>query len=226
MTDTVRIDLHVHSARSVDGTVPVAAIAAAADAAGLAGFALTDHNTVAGHDELRSAVARYPNLRLLPGVEVSTAVGHVLALGVSEAPTPGRPLAETIEWISAHGGEPVLAHPLRWSHGVGRAAARSARVRAIEVLNGHNSGTANRGARAIARDRGVAGTGGSDAHVLSHLGRTYTEFPRDAVSVEELLEAIRRGRVVPGGTPIALGERLRLFVRTGRLRLARGLGPI
>ncbi len=225
MTDTVRLDLHVHSARSIDGRVPVAVLVARSADVGLAGFALTDHNTVAGHAELAEAGRRRPELRLLPGVEVSTRDGHLLAYGVAAPPPPGRPLAETIAWVTDHGGEPVLAHPLRWSHGVGARLARSADVRALETTNGHNSPRANRQAAGIARSRGLAGTGGSDAHVLPDLGRAYAEVPYEARSVDEILEAIRRGRVTAGGTPLPLGDRLRQLVRTGRLRLGRGLRP-
>ncbi len=226
MTETIRVDLHVHSNRSPDGSVAVDRLVARAPEVGLAGLALTDHNTVAGHVELAAAARDHAGLRLLPGVEVSTVEGHLLAFGVSAAPPAHRPIGETVEWITSRGGEAALAHPLRWSHGVGRGVARSVAVRAIETVNGHNWPGANRRAAAIARERGLSETGGSDAHDLAGLGRTYTEFPADAVTVDQLLEAIRRGRTSGGGSPIPAGDRLRLLLRTGRLRLARGLRPI
>jgi predicted metal-dependent phosphoesterase TrpH len=70
----VRIDLHAHSSRS-DGTDPPALVMARARAAGLDVVALTDHDTVDGH--AAAAAALPPGLTLVPGAEVSCAVGDV-----------------------------------------------------------------------------------------------------------------------------------------------------
>jgi glycosyltransferase involved in cell wall biosynthesis/predicted metal-dependent phosphoesterase TrpH len=42
-------------------------------------------------------------------------------------------------------------------------------------------------------------TAGSDDHGLLNIGRTWTEFPADVASVDDVLEAIRQGRTRPGG---------------------------
>jgi glycosyltransferase involved in cell wall biosynthesis len=42
-------------------------------------------------------------------------------------------------------------------------------------------------------------TGGSDDHGLLNLGRTWTEFPADATTVERVLECLKSGRCRPGG---------------------------
>ncbi|PZF56962.1 phosphatase [Curtobacterium sp. MCSS17_008] len=68
------IDLHAHSSVS-DGTERPAELVAAAAAAGLDGVALTDHDTTAGWDEAAAAVRDRP-MSLLPGLELSTRVGH------------------------------------------------------------------------------------------------------------------------------------------------------
>jgi 3',5'-nucleoside bisphosphate phosphatase len=70
----VRADLHSHSTAS-DGTCPPAQVMRRAGAAGLDVIALTDHDTVAGHDEARRALP--PGLTLLPGMELSCRLdGH------------------------------------------------------------------------------------------------------------------------------------------------------
>jgi predicted metal-dependent phosphoesterase TrpH len=70
----VRADLHSHSNAS-DGTCPPAEVMQRARAAGLDVIALTDHDTVAGHDEARRALP--PGLTLLPGMELSCRLdGH------------------------------------------------------------------------------------------------------------------------------------------------------
>ncbi len=42
-------------------------------------------------------------------------------------------------------------------------------------------------------------TAGSDDHGLLNIGRTWTEFPPDVTSVEQVLDALRKGRCWPGG---------------------------
>lgn len=74
------IDLHSHSTAS-DGVFPPAQVADLAAAAGLAVWALTDHDSVAGIPEAAGAAGRH-GLRLVPGIELSTFIDrreiHVL----------------------------------------------------------------------------------------------------------------------------------------------------
>ncbi len=226
MTEFLRLDLHVHSSRSPDSRLSLEAIVAQLPYAGLKGFALTDHNTVSGLRELGALRDRQPNLLLIPGVEVSTREGHLLAYGVSECPPPHRPVLETLDWVRDHGGEPVLAHPFRLNHGVGRRVASEAPVHTIEVRNGHNSELQNLKAELLAARRSLGATGGSDVHELRDLGRAFTEFPDEVRSVDDVLERLRRGVSSAGGNSLPFAGRLRLSLRTGLLRLGRGLRPI
>jgi predicted metal-dependent phosphoesterase TrpH len=222
----VRLDLHVHSQHSPDSLLTLEAIASRLTSVGLNGFALTDHNTVDGHEELSSLRARFPDLVLVPGVEISTREGHLLAYGVSIAPPSQRPVAETVEWVRDRGGVCVLSHPFRFSHGVGRAVAESACVTAIETVNGHNSPGANRKAADVAARRRLGGTGGSDAHAPVDLGRAHTEFPEGTKTVGEVLGAMRDGRMTAAGRSLTTAGRIRYEWRIAVLRLRRGFRPI
>ena len=226
MTDGPRLDLHVHSRHSPDSRLTLDALASRLPFVELRGFAVTDHNSVRSHEELPELRKRFPGYVFLPGVEVSTADGHLLVYGVSERPPPHRPIAETIDWALARGGVPVLAHPFRWGHGVGRRVATAVRGSGIEVRNGHTSLLANMKAELLAAQRNLVATGGSDVHELRDLGRAFTEFPAEARSTDDLLEALRHGRVTGDGSSLAFAGRLRLGVRTSVLRLGRGLRPI
>lgn len=64
-----KIDLHSHS-RASDGELAPADVAVRAHAAGLAVWALCDHDTVAGLPEAAAAAARV-GLRFVPGIELS-----------------------------------------------------------------------------------------------------------------------------------------------------------
>ncbi|MGA7476787.1 MAG: CehA/McbA family metallohydrolase [Thermoplasmata archaeon] len=222
----VRLDLHVHSRNSPDSSLSVETIASGLASVGLNGFALTDHNTVAGHAELAVVQARFPELVLVPGVEVSTLEGHLLVYGVSEAPPSQRPVVETVEWVRDHRGVSVLSHPFRRAHGVGGAVAESARVNAVETVNGHNSPGANRKAAAVAKRRGLGATGGSDVHALFDLGRAYTEFPEGTAGADAVLRSIREGTQTAGGRSLTLPGRLLYEWRTAVLRMRRGFRPI
>ena len=81
------IDLHSHSTAS-DGEHPAAEVAARAAAAGVAVWALTDHDSLAAIPAAAEAAARH-GMRLVPGIELSCALDrreiHVLGHFVDPA---------------------------------------------------------------------------------------------------------------------------------------------
>ena len=85
MTGRPGYDLHTHSVHS-DGTTRPAAIVAEAAALGLAGVALTDHDTVAGWEEARDAAAAH-GIGFVPGIELTTKhrgkSRHLLGYGIA-----------------------------------------------------------------------------------------------------------------------------------------------
>lgn len=74
-------DLHTHSTAS-DGLLTPAELVHQAAAAGIKYFAVTDHDSTDGLAEARAAAEQYPDLVLIPGIEISTDVpegeAHVL----------------------------------------------------------------------------------------------------------------------------------------------------
>ena len=87
---TERFDLHTHSVYS-DGTTTPAEIAAETARLGLAGFALTDHDTVSGWNEARAAAAEH-GIEFLPAMEITTRYdwrsAHLLAYGLNPESPP------------------------------------------------------------------------------------------------------------------------------------------
>ncbi|MWV63829.1 histidinol-phosphatase [Halorubrum sp. JWXQ-INN 858] len=115
---TVRIDPHVHSEDSYDGHEPVELILEHAADIGLNAVVITDHD-VMGESKRAADLAADYGLIGIPGVEVSTAHGHLLAIGVEEMPPHREPFGETVSWIHDHGGVAVVPHPFQRSrHGV------------------------------------------------------------------------------------------------------------
>jgi hypothetical protein len=112
----LRAAYHVHSTRS-DGSGTVEEIAQAAAASQLDVVILTDHG-----DGTRAPSARYLHgVLCIEAVEVNTADGHVVALGMRPSPYPLAGTARAVvDDIHRLGGMAIAAHPdsprtaLRW----------------------------------------------------------------------------------------------------------------
>jgi len=194
---TLRIDPHVHSEGSYDAHDPVELLLEQAAEIGLDGIVVTDHDVI--HESLRAAeLAPEYGLIGIPGVEVSTNVGHLLAIGVTEMPPRRAPLDETVAWIRNHGGVAVVPHPFQRSrHGIPRRHLVD--CDAVEVFNSWLfTGFRNRRARRFAAERGYPALAASDAHSVPHVGRAFTELVIDDVARTDLdgdavLDGVRSG---------------------------------
>ena len=201
----LKIDLHVHTNYSCDSTITANQVVAYSQMRGLDGVAVTDHDVVTGALEL---VERATKLVVIPGVEVTTSRGHVVALNTTgPIPTKLRP-SETIERIHEAGGIAVAAHPTVFHKGMGKQANSS--FDAMEVINAaafpfflstHLS-------RKLAARFNLPQTAGSDAHHASEIGSAYTviDSKRD---VDSIVHAIAKGKTVPCGNPIQWKQRLK-----------------
>ncbi|WP_410766604.1 CehA/McbA family metallohydrolase [Haloferax sp. DFSO60] len=216
-TLTVRLDPHVHSEGSYDAHDPVELILEQAAEIGLDAVVITDHDVI---DESVRAAQLAPMYGLvgIPGVEVSTADGHLLALGVEKLPPRRRPLDETAQWVHDHGGVAIVPHPFQRSrHGIRkkRLAAYHEKVGrdAFDAIETYNSwlftGYKNRRARRFAARRAYPSVAGSDAHKVGYVGRAYTEIEipdvsRASLTADDILDAIREGstRVQGRRTPL------------------------
>ena len=89
-----RVDLHLHSVAS-DGRLSPPEIVRKSAELGLRVIALTDHDTVEGIASFLETAEAFPQLKAIPGVEVSSDVpyGKVHVLGYFIDHTDGRLLA-------------------------------------------------------------------------------------------------------------------------------------
>ena len=105
-------------------------------------------------------------------------------------------LARVVEACEKHDAVAVPCHPGRPK--VGMAAhiehyGIPAGVSIVETMNGGSRGREDDVAKTMAAELGYKGIGGSDAHIVSHIGRSATRFPADVRSEGELVEALRAG---------------------------------
>ncbi|MFB6154740.1 MAG: PHP domain-containing protein [Haloferacaceae archaeon] len=200
------VELHTHSELSHDGRDPVDLLLAQAEAVELDALAVTDHDEINASLEAADAAADY-GLVGIPGMEVTSAAGHVLALGVDELVPAGLSFGETLDRIHRLGGIAVVPHPFQSSrHGVGPHVTGDelASADAIEVYNSRLlTGRANRRAERFAVERDLPMTAGSDAHISEMVGQAITEVDAEERSLDGVLEAIAAGRtsVVGSRTP-------------------------
>lgn len=199
-----RADLQVHSA-SGDGTATAREIFDRVQALGaLDAIAFTDHDDISGALAARELHARGSyDFAFIPGIELTTRAGHLLALWVDRPIRSLRPLDETIAAIHAAGGLAVIPHPFSYlTRSVGqralerllRDADAETRPDGIEVANVSPAGRVT-GAKALRLNREryrLAETGGSDAHFLEAVGSAYTLFR--GRSADDLRRAIVEGR--------------------------------
>ena len=196
------VELHAHSELSYDGRDPVELLLEQAEAVGLDALAVTDHDGIEASLEAAARAQEY-GLIGIPGMEVSSAAGHVLALGVEELVPAGLGFDETLERIRELGGIAVVPHPFQKSrHGVAPhiTAEQLASADAIEVYNSRLfTGRSNRQAEAFAEEHDVPMTAGSDAHIAEMIGQATTEVDAYHPSAESVLDAIREGRTTVVG---------------------------
>lgn len=103
----VRGAIHVHTTRS-DGSGDPGAVAAAAARAGLNFVIFTDHGDATREPDPPRYVE---GVLCIDAVEISTEHGHVLALGMAEAPYPlGGEARDVLEDVERLGGFSIAAH--------------------------------------------------------------------------------------------------------------------
>jgi predicted metal-dependent phosphoesterase TrpH len=185
--------LQVHTDASPCSRASPEDIVEAAVDAELDGLAITNHDTLEGYDAVNALAPE--SLTVIPGVEVTTTQGHLLALDVTEVPPQADPLT-VIHAIHEQEGLAVLSHPfdkLReyYTDNLDRIAAH---IDGVEVLNSrcivpHY----NRNARSFAEQHDLSLTGGSDAHFPMEVGRAYTKCDGP------VLDAIREDSTETGG---------------------------
>ena len=193
----MKIDMHIHSSFSQDGTASPGELLKRCREIGLDGCSITDHNSMDGSLKA-SQLADEAGLVIVRGVEISTSDGHVLAYGISSLIPRGLSLKETVRRIHEQGGIAVAAHPTRFGSGMGTSNAANAGFDAVEVLNGGSSRRGNRIASRLARELQLPVTGGSDAHKIGEIGRAVTVV-EGASSEGEVLKAITEGRSIVQG---------------------------
>ena len=196
------VDPHTHSAASYDGRDPVDLLLKQAAIVGLDAIAVTDHDEIEGGLEAVERAAEH-DLIAIPGAEVTSAAGHVLALGVEELVPAGLPFAETVERIHDLGGIAIVPHPFQESRSGVLANISTDELTVADAIEVYNSrlltGRSNRQARSFAERHDLPMTGGSDAHICEMVGQALTRVDATEPTADGILDAIAAGRTTVEG---------------------------
>jgi predicted metal-dependent phosphoesterase TrpH len=198
----LKIDFHVHTCYSCDSSITLKEVVVFAKKRGLDGVAVTDHNTVKGALKLKTR-----DLLIVPGIEVSTLDGHLLGINVTTSIPAKLGIEETIQRIHDVGGIAVAPHPTAFYKSPPSRSVSS--YDAVEVMNASSVpfSVLTYFSKRLADGLGLPQTGGSDSHYAPEIGSAYTVVEADS-DVDEIVDAIKRGAVVPRGRGIPWKIRL------------------
>lgn len=200
----MKIDTHIHSKYSKDSITPLEDIIRYAQKIGLNAIAITDHDEIKGTWAIQKL--EHEGLTLIPGEEVSSTKGHIVALGINDYVKPLQTPEETVDQIHDNAGIAIAAHPYcYYRSGVGDIV-RSLDVEAMETKNSRFIlGISNYLAKQVSVKNKIPEIGASDAHFVKGIGRCYTEIP-DCDSVDEIIKNIKKGNTKAHGerTPMNL----------------------
>jgi predicted metal-dependent phosphoesterase TrpH len=185
--------LHVHTTYSFDSSIQPKTIVEQLYAHPfIKAVAITDHNRVEGYSKVKQLASAYSDILIIPGVEIATFEGDLIVLGVAELPPQPWTVGNVIDFAKERGGIIIVAHPYR-AYGLGDLA-KNYSVDAIEVLNGALPTQLNKMAENLAKEMGLPGVAGSDAHNSGELWSVYTEVQASS-DVDEILKSIKKGLV-------------------------------
>jgi predicted metal-dependent phosphoesterase TrpH len=132
---------------------------------------------------------------VIPGVEVSTANGHLLCLGITLPNMKGVPALEVAAAVKERGGICIAPHPYdSFRAGIREEILDQLDLAALETFNAAVTLRGfNAKATAYATRRGLAGTAASDAHHASAAGICSTAYDLSELSLAAVLNAIPKG---------------------------------
>ena len=212
----VKADLHVHTVYSPDSLITLETLVFYAKRRGLNAVAVTDHNRVEGALKF----AGETDFLIIPGTEVNSSDGHIVALNVREVIPRDLSAEETVERIHEAGGIAVACHPFAMFKGsLGKHA--SGKFDAIETINASASPFKRsvRKAEEVAERFKLPRVAGTAAHYAPAIGYAYTVVDAE-LNADAVVKAIAAGRCEPFGAPVPLRLKLEKYYHYFKKKIA------
>jgi predicted metal-dependent phosphoesterase TrpH len=186
-----KVEFHCHTIFSKDSLTRPKTLVEAARRKGIDRLIVTDHNSIDG----ALAARRIAPELVIVGEEIMTTRGELLAAFVTEEIPSGLEPFEALRRLKAQGAFISVSHPFDVKRGweLAHLLEILPLVDAIETFNARcMDGRDNLTAQEFARQHGLAGTVGSDAHTAMELGRA-TLTVEKFTDAESLRRVIRLG---------------------------------
>ena len=196
------LDMHSHSIASDDGRAKVENYCQWIQKKKIPidGFVLSEHRQFDDANDYRALEDRF-GLMILKASEVETEYGHVLVYGVNDDLKASfdfadirNPLARVLEEAKRCRAVAVPCHPGRPKVGMCAHWETKGEVEGVEIvetLNGGSRDGENEEAILYAERYGWKRIGGSDSHIVSHIGRCATRFTADIQDIDGLVSALK-----------------------------------
>jgi predicted metal-dependent phosphoesterase TrpH len=199
----LKLDLHVHTVGSPDAHTRIEDLPKIIKAIGLDGVAVTEHNNF--------DPPSFSDVLIVPGVEISSREGHIIALGIQERIPRGLSADETITQIHDQHGIAIIAHPHDPVSKCVKIARLKIRPDAVETMNADALSfyISNWLARKDAQRFKLPEVGGSDSHIPESIGDAYTVIDASSRDLKDVLEAIKAGKVHPEGHATSIRNKIR-----------------
>ena len=210
----IKADLHVHTTYSKDSLITPKDLISYSKKRGLNGVAVTDHNELDGAYK----IAKETDFLVIPGMEVSSSDGHIVALNVKELIPRGLSAPETVLRIHKAGGVAIACHPYTYFKGSLKGKVCET-FDAIEIINARAFPFKRsvKKATETANRLNLSRVGGTDAHYGPQIGYGYTVIEAEEASVEAIAKAIVEGHCQPFGQAVPFTLNLmQEFERTKR----------
>lgn len=184
-----RFDLHMHSWYS-DGTeAPRDIVEHIAKNKLLEGFSLTDHDNFKGLAEAKAAAKKF-GLICIPGVEITTDLGDVIAVGIEEIPK-WKTVEELVDKIKSQDALAIGAHP---HYSEFKEMPKLLKMfDAIEIYNATTALEFNLEAMELAKSEKLLGVAVSDSHVMGMVARAWTSSKGS-----DIIAAMKKGEIKVG----------------------------
>ena len=206
----LKIDLHVHTWYS-DSTGSVREVLKVAQHKGLDGIAITDHDTLQGAFE---ALHKNDKLIIVPGAEIKTIQGEILALGVKKPIPKSLSLLEALKRIHAQNALAIIPHPtLPFFSTLKEKDIMNLPIDGLEAFSAITPLTYYFFGKnmELAKRLQLPVIAGSDSHTSETVGDAFTIINSESRNLRDILDAIKLGCTFIGGNPSAFRFKLKML---------------